>query len=353
MLPGTGSSEMHPIPFQSPDNCGMSQPENLNAQELLWSNNVEMPAICDESSTSNPTTIKKTQASAPKKSRARRKLEFPKGKKKTKQSVIGIPKMFLESRSMVKKLAHENNNLRRKLITAKKRALKIKKNTIENNKKVQAILKSVKGIKPLAEKLFHNELENAGLHPNARRYSTDIKDLSIRLSFHASGTGYEFIRSIFTLPTSRSIRNYLSSVNCIPGHLHNVMMQLGEDIKNKLYDGRCILVLDGMATRKFAGYDPQLKAYTGMCTIQDEDELEDVHEQLATECLVFMLVGVDPRWKKRLPVGYWFTRHDTANNVGNLVKETLQFSHQHGIDVVGLVFQGLSSLSRIAREKPA
>ena len=34
---------------------------------------------------------------------------------------------------MVKKLAHENNNLRRKLITAKKRALKIKKNTIENN----------------------------------------------------------------------------------------------------------------------------------------------------------------------------------------------------------------------------
>jgi hypothetical protein len=85
MLPGTGSSEMHPIPFQSPDNCGMSQPENLNAQELLWSNNVEMPAICDESSTSNPTTIKKTQASAPKKSRARRKLEFPKGKQKLSQ----------------------------------------------------------------------------------------------------------------------------------------------------------------------------------------------------------------------------------------------------------------------------
>ena len=102
-----------------------------------------------------------------------------------------------------------------------------------------------------------------------------------------------------------------------------------------------MLVLDGMATRKFAGYDPQLKAYMGMCTIQDEDELEDVHEQLVTECLVFMLVGVDPRWKKRLPVGYWFTRHNTAHNVGNLVKETLQFSHQHRIDVVGLVFDGL------------
>lgn len=103
MLPGTGSSEMHSIPFQSPDNCGMSQPENLNAQELLWSNNVEMPAICDESSTSNPTTIKKTQASAPKKVGRDVNLKFPKGKKETKQSVIGIPKMYLKSRSMVKK----------------------------------------------------------------------------------------------------------------------------------------------------------------------------------------------------------------------------------------------------------
>lgn len=196
----------------------MSQPENLNAQELLWSNNVEMPAIWDDSSsTSNHATIEKTQASAPKKNRVRRKLEFPKGKKKTKQPVIGIPKIYLKSRSMVKKLAQENNNLRRQLLKAKKRALQIRKDAMENNKKVQAILNSVKGMKPLAEKLFHNELENAGLHPNARRYSKDIKDLSIRLFFHASATVYEFIRSIFTLPTSRSIRNYWSSVNCIPG----------------------------------------------------------------------------------------------------------------------------------------
>ena len=132
MLPGTGSSEIHSIPFQSPDNCGMSKPENLNAQELLWSNNVE-PAICDESFTSNPTTTKKTQASAPKKVGRDVNLNFRRGRKKQNRLLLKIPKMYLKSRSMVKKLAHENNNLRRKLITAKKRALKIKKNTIENN----------------------------------------------------------------------------------------------------------------------------------------------------------------------------------------------------------------------------
>ena len=132
MLPGTGSSKMHSIPFQSPDNCRMSQPENLDAQELLWSNNVE-PAICDESFTSNPTTTKKTQASAPKKVGRDVNLNFRRGRKKQNRLLLKIPKMYLKSRSMVKKLAHENNNLRRKLITAKKRALKIKKNTIENN----------------------------------------------------------------------------------------------------------------------------------------------------------------------------------------------------------------------------
>ena len=94
MLPGTGSSKMHSIPFQSPDNCRMSQPENLDAQELLWSNNVEMPAICDESSTANPTTIKKTQASAQKKVGRDVNLNFQRGRKKQNSLLLEFRKCF-------------------------------------------------------------------------------------------------------------------------------------------------------------------------------------------------------------------------------------------------------------------
>ncbi|KZR95528.1 Uncharacterized protein APZ42_010717, partial [Daphnia magna] len=61
------------------------------------------------------------------------------------------------------------------------------------------------------------------------RYSSFIRDLAINLSFY-SNAAYEKLRSIFTLPSVRSLRRYLAPVGCSSGILRNALSQIQKDI---------------------------------------------------------------------------------------------------------------------------
>ena len=235
----------------------------------------------------------------------------------------------------MKKLMEQNKYLRRNLKDSMKKrkdlAIKVRKLTAVNRN-----FEKAKGIlSPMAAALFQNEVQNRPRKPRGRDYSAEIKNFALKQIFY-SNSGYENLRKTLTLPTRRTILNDLAHVHCSPGHLTNVMQHIKDDIEKKKHGNRCTLVIDEMTVAKAKGWDPQLKAFIGMCV--DEDGVVD-DDVMATQCLVFMVVGLDSPWQH--PIGYWFTAHDTAANTSNLVNESLRLTHEHDIEVCALVFDGL------------
>lgn len=244
----------------------------------------------------------------------------------------------------------QNIELRRQLKREKQAKLKMKLEMAALKKEVQrarAILRSSESMNPLAAELFRNELRNGVLHPQSRTYTEEIKDFAVRQSFY-SNAGYRHLRSAspgdpgLSLPSTRSIRRYLEPIECNPGYLVNVMNKIHENIIKNLHGKDCTLVMDETNLKKALGWDPQLKTYLGLVSEPDDNEDgQSLEELLASHCLVFLVVGLDGKW--RHPVGFWFTNHDTAANAHNLVMEGLRLLHENEIRVRALVFDGLSA----------
>ena len=91
---------------------------------------------------------------------------------------------------------------------------------------------------------------------------------------------------------------------------------------------------------------PQLKSFMGMCT--SIPGVNDSDEELVTQFLVFMLVGLDGLWK--YPVGYWFTNHNSGEIVVTLVRQSLKLTDEHEIDVRALEFDGLPANISMAND---
>ena len=196
---------------------------------------------------------------------------------------------------------------------------------------------------PLAKEIIKNEIKNGTRHPKSRSYSERIKEFSLGQSF-CSNRGYENLRTAFSLPTQRTLINYVSKVGCLPGHLLNVLLQVQEDIQKKKIGRRCTLVMDAFSVRKAVGYDPGIKGFTGLTTPIAEFKngvKQTDPPSIATSCLVFLLVGLDGKWKRI--VGYWFVSKESASKMTTIIKEALTHAHQHGIYVCALVCDGLAA----------
>ena len=203
--------------------------------------------------------------------------------------------------------------------------------------------KADKSMSPLAKEIIKNEMKNGTRHPKSRSYSERIKEFSLGQSF-CSNRGYENLRSAFSLPTQRTLINYVSKVGCLPGHLLNVLLQVQEDIQKKKIGRRCTLVMDAFSVRKAIGYDPGIKGFTGLTTPIAEFKngvKQTDPPSIATSCLVFLLVGLDGKWKRI--VGYWFVSKESASKMTTIIKEALTHAHQHGIYVCALVCDGLAA----------
>jgi hypothetical protein len=61
----------------------------------------------------------------------------------------------------------------------------------------------------------------------------------------------------------------------------------------------------------------------------------------ANECLVFMLVAINKRWK--LPVGYFLCKHLNSTQKSNLLTQCLDLVTITGVVIVSVTFDGCSS----------
>lgn len=70
------------------------------------------------------------------------------------------------------------------------------------------------------------------------------------------------------------------------------MKTIGEDIVNGKHSEECTLMLDEAALHKAQGWDPRWKTYIGRCTTESLDEEGTEEDDLTTQVLVFMVVGL-------------------------------------------------------------
>jgi len=160
-----------------------------------------------------------------------------------------------------------------------------------------------------------------------------LRRFSISLHFF-SPRAYSFIIEKFNsvLPHPRTLSKWYASVNAEPGiwkEALNTLKLKCDDTANPVY---CALIMDEVAIRKHVEWD----GYKYHGYVDFGAQLNNESLEMATECLVFLLVSITESWK--LPVTYFFFL--SSMQKGNLVEQCLEQIRSTGIKVVNLSFDG-------------
>ena len=183
--------------------------------------------------------------------------------------------------------------------------------------------------------IFNNAKNNTTISPCGRRYTDDIKEFSLTLYFY-SPKAYEYVRSIIPLPNPSLIRKWSSSVDCEPGFLQEAFQSLQSEAEKIPSKKDCCLIIDAMSIRKQTLWDPKKEKYSGFVNygpVPPEDP-----ETLASESLVFILVGTRTRWK--CPIGYFLSDKMNAKTQAQLVRLALEKAADAGLRVWSITADG-------------
>ena len=151
-----------------------------------------------------------------------------------------------------------------------------------------------------------------------------------------SPKAYDFVRKILALPHPSSIRAWGASVDCSPGYLTNVIEMLGATVAKKSWMSDVVLIVDAMSLRKGTVWDLVSKKYVG--TVDYGTALPESPDNLATEALVFMIVGVSGHFKH--PIAYVLQDKCPGIVQAQLITDCLSLLHGVGINVIAVVFDG-------------
>lgn len=171
-----------------------------------------------------------------------------------------------------------------------------------------------------------------------RKYSADLRRFALSLHFH-SCKAYDFVRKEFDtiLPHPRTLSKWYTNTEASPGFTKESLDTLTLKCKNTDHTIYCALVLDEMAIRQHIEWDgSNYHGYVNFGIDVDSDQLD-----IANECLVFMLVAINERWK--LPVGYFLCKHLDSTQKSNLLSQCLDLVYKTGVVVVSVTFDGCSS----------
>ena len=141
------------------------------------------------------------------------------------------------------------------------------------------------------------------------------------------------------LPHPSSLRNWQSSVEYEPGFLKDVLENLVPQVANNPNMSDCALIMDAMAIRMQDIYD---KTNSKFSDFVDYGWFIPEHsEDLASEALGFLLVGLRSHWKT--PIGYFLTNKTNAIIQTLLVKFALSLVADYGFRVWSLTCDGTTN----------
>lgn len=134
--------------------------------------------------------------------------------------------------------------------------------------------------------------------PKARRFSNNDKTLALSL-WKSSGKGYRFLSKIFSLPSKKTLTNFLSNVSLQPGvneHLFkNLQGSIGK-MNNK--QKCCIIMFDEMSLSCQVQYNRKEDIIEGIDRTGSSPGIVD-------HANVFLIQGIYSRWKQ--PICFTFS----------------------------------------------
>ena len=148
---------------------------------------------------------------------------------------------------------------------------------------------------------------------------------------------YKYVRSIVPLPNPSLIKKWSASFKCDPGFIEDAFTSLSNEITASHNSRDCCLVIDAMSIRKQTLWNPEEDKYSGFTDLGDTISNRQ-SEKLASEALVFLLVGTRSHWK--CPIGYFLVDKITAKDQATLVTKSLEKAAKAGLKVWSVTADG-------------
>lgn len=276
----------------------------------------------------------------------------------THMTVASQTPMSLSSNTPRKCGLRQQLNISRVGNCRRKRACKMWKKkymgVIAKSRVPKSTLKSVDEILSSTAKLltkdgqqfFATQLHFASKRARGRRYSNEMKCLALQL-FHRGPKAYNFLSSIFTLPSRSSLCMWINALTVQPGFSDDVLRAVQLRVQELCPRDRvCSLLVDEMSFKSNMTYDRQFDVVVG------HEDLGLGHQRsklVASNALTFMVRGLASNWKQ--PIGFAFTHSACSVNVlHSLLIECLDKLFAIGLHVAVVISDQGSNFLKLTKQ---
>jgi hypothetical protein len=179
------------------------------------------------------------------------------------------------------------------------------------------------------------DVKNVSCAPSGRRYSDVVKEFATTLNYY-SPKAYEYVRTILPLPHPSLIRKWSSVVQCEPGFIKDSFEAISKEAKTCPEKKDCCLIIDAMSIRKQLLWDNNQSKYVGFVNYGETPP--ENPDNLASEALVFLLVGARSHWK--CPIAYFLADKMSSRTQAKLVRTALGMAAEAGLRVWSVTTDG-------------
>ena len=193
--------------------------------------------------------------------------------------------------------------------------------------------------------IFRDVKNNVSCAPSGRRYSDVVKEFATTLNYY-SLKAYEYIRTILPLPHPSLIRKWSSVVQCEPGFIKDSFEAISKEAKTCPEKKDCCLIIDAMSIGKQLLWHNNQSKYVGFVNYGETPP--ENPDNLASEALVFLLVGARSHWK--CPIAYFLADKMSSKTQAKLVRTALGMAAEAGLRVWSVTTDGTSVNISMFRE---
>ena len=163
-------------------------------------------------------------------------------------------------------MSPKSKYLYRTLKSYKRQVYNLKRRLVKKGKKPskkEVLDSAISSMDRVKARFFQSQVENEGRNPHGHRFTHEDKILGVVLQKNCGSGGYKTLRSVFNLPSPRTLSRFLEGVHIKPG-LNKLCFNLFKTttFSNPL-DKYCILMFDEMSISSQLQYNKKEDAIEG------------------------------------------------------------------------------------------
>ncbi|KAG8224518.1 hypothetical protein J437_LFUL004209 [Ladona fulva] len=239
--------------------------------------------------------------------------------------------LFVEMTPKKKVMYQKLVNDHRKINYWKKLAKKYKTEFIRIQSDIRLFRTLEKTLSPSGITILTSILRAGKKRPKGRRWTEKEKVIALSI-FKQSPKTYKVLRSLFPLPSKRTLTKFLSNFPFLPGINLHIFKQVASFVEKLPESHRyCTLMFDEMAIKPDLVYLPHIDMIVGY----EDHGNRKRRNVVAKVAMVFMVRGVWANWKQ--PLAYYLSAGGTSSAIKCMIEEVLVNVNGVGLNVVATV----------------